>query len=140
MTNEEIDALEAGRELDYAIAENVFKWHTIEIKWHNSEGGVVTQRWLGPPEVASSTVPLVIPTCPYYSTDISDAWHVVEHLNANCEIDMFIESWSDGEWIVASHPVGYSTREPSAKCDGKKTGKPSLPLAICRWALKRSIG
>ena len=78
---------------------------------------------------------------PDYSTDIAAAWEVVEMLvGKDCESqDLFIECWSDGEWFVAFHPMGYSSREPMATCDGKKTGSPSAPLAICRAALLTTL-
>jgi hypothetical protein len=74
---------------------------------------------------------------PPYSTDIAAAWEVVEHFTGkDCRNqDFFIECWSDGEWFVAFHPLGYSSRDPKANCDGKTTGSPSAPLAICRAAL-----
>lgn len=75
---------------------------------------------------------------PEYSTDIAAAWRVVEHLigKDGRDQDLFIECWADGEWFVAFHPMGYEHRDPKASCDGRKTGVPSAPLAICRAALK----
>jgi len=71
---------------------------------------------------------------PEFSTDISAALLVLEKMMIRG--DVFIEWWQDGEWFVCDQPVGYRVGAISANCDGKETGKPSLPLAICRFALK----
>lgn len=51
------------------------------------------------------------------------------------ENDLFMEFWRDSEWFVSIRPLGYSYRKPQAWCDGRKTGKPNLLLAVCRLAL-----
>lgn len=118
MTNEEIDALPAGREMDTLVAEKVIGFVS------NFQDGLVWRTVNG--RLLHHWSP---------STDIATAWEVVEKLMEDS--DVFIEYWNDSEWFVASHPLGYSSREPMAHCDGKKTGKPSIALAICRWALKK---
>ncbi len=51
--------------------------------------------------------------------------------------DLFIESWSDGEWFIANHPIGYSCARGLARDDGKKKGgEKDFPLAIARaWLM-----
>lgn len=135
------DSMPAGKEIDTLISRSVFN-----IELTRCVNGVYQDR-LPVPElgchfdgefyICSFGRRAAWRNTPNYSTSIEDAFKIVEHIIGNCESDLFIESWSDGEWLVASHPVGYSSRAPVANCDGKTTGKPSLPLAICRWALKR---
>jgi hypothetical protein len=78
---------------------------------------------------------------PYYSTSIAAAWEVVEKLWISGDGpywvgDFFLEWWQDGEWLVCNKPIGVRDGAIKAMCDGKKTGKPSAPLAICRAAIK----
>lgn len=76
---------------------------------------------------------------PEYSQRIEDAWRVVEHIR--CWGDLFIEWWQDGEWFISNLDLrtrhdGLSQDEfVRAQCDGKATGSPSAPLAICRFAI-----
>lgn len=76
-----------------------------------------------------------------YSRAMLWAWKIVTRIvGEQCdESDFFLECWADGEWFVSFKPMGYSTRKPNAVCDGKKTGKPSAPLAICRAALLKIL-
>ena len=140
LTGEQIDAMPAGHEMDVLVAEHVMEWERLD-SWMGSplakgwdgfwDGEWV--KWIIMPESDDENrAKLWSP-----STDIVAAWQVVEKLVENCDgRDFFIECWGDGEWFVASHPLGYSSRKPQANCDGKETGKPSAPLAICRFALK----
>lgn len=66
---------------------------------------------------------------PHWSTDIADAWELVEEMAD--QGDLFIESWKDGEWFIANHPFSANPRG-LASCDGKTTGKRDICLAICR--------
>lgn len=166
LTSVDIDSMPAGREMDALVAELVFGWEwRVWIKANETEDdmgvGIFSPQALieTPKDIFGNE--LGIPPAgertmaasrndprrqrqywgtglPNYSTDISDAWLVVEKLvGKDCTSrDLFIECWSDGEWFVAFHPMGYSSREPKAVCDGKETGKSSAPLAICRVALK----
>ena len=127
LTAEQIDVMPAGREMDALVAERVM---VLKVDYEFDDPRV--------PEFVDRYDEWGY--LPEYSTDIAATWLVVEKLVDNCDmIDFFIECWSDGEWFVASHPMGYSSRKPQATCDGKITGKPSAPLAICRMALKTVI-
>ena len=132
----------AGRKMDALVAEKVMglELYHLPAQWAEGSTPDGEDGWdgffcprCGTPEVMYSDSPC----CKYYSASIACAWEVVEHFTGeDCkEQDFFIECWSDGEWFVAFHPVGYSSRSPKAWCDGKITGSPSAPLAICRAAL-----
>lgn len=76
---------------------------------------------------------------PYYSTNIADAMPVLEWL-MKCG-DIFIEWWEDGEWYISNRDLNTRHNHPefgwearSDKVDENEI--PSLPLAICRAALK----
>ena len=104
--------MKAGRELDFVIYTEVMgfdDWETDKTYWEKERP-------------------------PPYSSDISAALPVLEKMMIRG--DVFIEWWQDGEWFVCDQPVGYRDDAIKANCDGKETGKPSLPLAICRFALK----
>ena len=112
--------MKAGRELDAKVAE-FMGWHIM--RWINHPGT--------PPQMFRGDN---FQDIPHYSTDISVALPVLE--KTMLRGDVFIEWWQDGEWFVCDQPVGYRVGAISANCDGKETGKPSLSLAICRFALK----
>ena len=128
MTKEEILNLPAGRELDILVLTKVMGVD------YNSKDGDNFRVWRNR---FTEKADFTFYSIPHYSTDISVAWNVVNHfVGEDCRNqDFFIECWSDGEWFVAFHPLGYSNRSPKANCDGRKTGNPSVPLAICRAAL-----
>jgi hypothetical protein len=66
---------------------------------------------------------------PRYSASIADAWPVVEKLKEDG--DVFIEWWSDGEWLVSKYPVLVR------QADGGRDSvvAPTAPMAICLYAL-----
>ncbi len=143
ITDMEIDAMPAGREMDMLIARQVMEIADLSHlpivyeEGNTADGkdgwsGFVCPRCRCPADMLSQDA-----CCQGYSTDISAAWLVVETMIGSGSVrDCFIEHWSDREWFVASHPASYSSRQPTAHCDGKTTGVLSVPLAICRWALK----
>ena len=135
MNRYEILHMPAGKKLDFIILRDVMKWTPVYV-----EGGSL----FGVPGELDSWIDgnrksRPLGTSP--STDISDAWELVEKIvGKDClDQDLFIECWSDGEWYVSFRPLGYSNREPAAVCDGKTSGSPSAPLAICRAALLKEI-
>ena len=104
--------MKADRELDFNIYTEVMgfdDWETDKTYWEKERP-------------------------PHYSRDISAALPVLEKMMKRG--DVFIEWWQDGEWFVCDQSVGYRVGAISANCDGKETGKPSLPLAICRFVIK----
>lgn len=124
MKREEIEKLNAGRQIDLLVAQQVMGWQLetdqAEIKrldkylfrdkdkrwWHNPEGG-----WRFDP--------------PNYSTDIVAAWQVVEKMNIRGQALFLIQSLSDNN--VAFDEPG--TTEPSYISDKSVSG------GICKAAL-----
>ena len=141
MTKDEIVSMKAGVEMDALIAEKILgmSLEHLPVLWEEGNTSDGKDGWSGfvCPRCRLPRDLLDRPCCKQYSTDIRAAWDVVQKIvgEKNDEHDLFIECWSDGEWFVAFHPMGYSSRTPRASCDGKKTGQPSAPLAICRAAL-----
>ena len=89
MTNEEIDKLVVGRELDAIVAEKVMG---CTIEWYDSyEGGPDTDkvRKCGCPDSEHNTQSDRVPSggmLAEYSTDIAEAWEVVKKLShLRCE-------------------------------------------------------
>ena len=78
-----------------------------------------------------------------YSTNVEHAWKVVEWYIAEGG-DIFIEYWEDGEWFICSRDL-YSRKIlilPTIVARSDKVGDdelPSIPIAICRYALKRGV-
>jgi len=109
MTNEEIDKLEAGREMDALVAE-VMGWRDCEGYWedekviHTDVGG-----W-----------------CP--SQDISAAWDVL-HLGHPC-------GWFDSYYLMR-YGNGYAIAGHSTHLIIAEA--PTAPLAICRARLKAAV-
>jgi hypothetical protein len=125
--------MDAGREMDALVAEKVmgYKIHIAKpIVEAYFEGKLMV-------EFPNGLGMICGPGGWSPSTNMDAAWEVVEHITGKgCDqSDFFLECWSDGEWYVSFKPLGYSNRKPNAACDGKITGKPSAPLAICRAAL-----
>jgi len=78
MTREEIERMEAGREMDSLIAEKVMGW-----RWSGEN-----KKWLIPPDDDPRIAWAALwdkkgrpDWLPDYSTDIADAWQVVEKLH-----------------------------------------------------------
>jgi hypothetical protein len=117
---------EAGREMDALIAEKVMIARWVPIPpgceaLYGPEGIAFAVRYTGDVEVIPE------PRCPHYSTDIADAWLVVEEMHAkgrgvtlNWGWDGFVASFDD------------FTQTSSASVDPREGG---MPLAICRAAL-----
>ena len=76
--------MKPGRELDALIAEKIMGW-----EFHNAYAG---ERYLFPPHLIefvqssismkSGLMEFVPPAPPYYSTDIKDAWKVIEEMES----------------------------------------------------------
>lgn len=131
--------------MDARIAEKVMGWNapnhadTVSFKEERRKQGSFTpanirEFWLGFNQDGTRALFLL----PHYSTDIADAWQIVEKWIEDNNHDIFIEYWRDNEWFVAGKNILDKPREPQACCDGRKTGKMSAPLAICRAALKEA--
>jgi hypothetical protein len=129
MTNEEIDKLEAGRELNILIGEKVFKWERREPdhtnctpeqvvqpeRWHQKCGWYVNDERVACIECGNISD---------YSRSIADAWLVVEKLKVLCSVD--ISTMIDKTWHVELvDDIGEFESYAS-----------TAPLGICRAALK----
>ena len=113
MTKDEIMKLEAGRKLDALVAEKVM--HISNVHLHDFGNAGLYLRMNEPAALSNISVPR-------YSTDISDAWKVVDYLAEGLILDLYntIRGWRcdiDGKGETFS---------------GKAE---TAPLAICRAAL-----
>ncbi len=126
----DIDKIEAGRELDELIAKHIFNfwWDEKNKQWYgkiiNSQGK--EQVVYASIEAASYIIPLKLwgPSISYsglpeFSMDMTAAWTVVRKLSKNI-----------GCFYMWQH-VDYATVDCGVKCDAE-----TMPLAICRAALK----
>jgi hypothetical protein len=115
MTREEILNIPAGREMDKLIAERITKLKGIKwssycpIDWiYHHAGGL---GWS---------------VIPFYSTNISAAWQVVEKLNEKWSVRVISYYQSDclaNIWDVKNFDKSYMARADT------------VPLALCRAAL-----
>ena len=118
----EIDSLKAGPELDALVAEKIMGW-----KSYIRNGVCYTDHGV---ENAPDCWWEFYPSCLY--RDVED---VIDKIKEGR--DLFIEWWNDGEWFVAAHNL-LGDRGPTGRSDefDTDTGEPSLPLAVCRYAVK----
>ena len=121
MTREEILKMEAGREMDCAIAEEIFGWKILTkippLIWINN-----------PADKANGGYGNRVP---HYSTDIAAAWEVVKKL-------VSIEEEGFTKWQVVIDSDGINRWIADFKDDPLHTtncSAPTAPLAICRAAL-----
>lgn len=114
-----------GRELDALIAEKVMGWtNVIDNSVTHMTGGQLLG--VSPDERASPFTGYLAKTyVPHYSTDMTDAWKVVEKI-ASCAI----EHERDECRVVA-----IAFRGDGLPYEGRATCK-TAPLAICLAALK----
>jgi hypothetical protein len=101
--------MKAGRELDALIAEKVMGTNVFDFK--------------GLPSYWDANIRRDIP---HYSTNIADAWLVVEKLVKQC-YQFGLANESDGKYFCSLFFDGAGTFEESAE---------TAPLAICLAALK----
>lgn len=128
MTPEEIDKLEAGRELDALVAEKVMGWRWV----HHMDRTFIQS----PEQVARYKLEYLLPIGSVrditpahagllkYSTSISAAWEIVTKLKIGLLPNTCDDNW--GAFVVPLTPEGYSYGN-------------TAPLAICRAALKAKL-
>jgi hypothetical protein len=116
-----IDEMPAGTELDDIIAIEVFGCDPWNARIDPSNQGGRRQFHWG--------YPVGHDFAPAYSTDIAAAWQVVDNLKTHDTILSASGREGDDSWCVR---LGYCDEE------GQKhwASAPTLPLAICRAALK----
>lgn len=124
MTNEEINAMEAGRKMDVLIAETIMGFQAVyDGPWTDTSGDVFVHKrmFLGGQEEH----------VPEYSTRIWHAWDIVEWLR---ELGY---SFDAGSWENVDD--GNNWQVAFEKADAlfpESAEAPTMPLAICRAALK----
>lgn len=112
MTTEDIDKLEAGRELDALVAQRVFPDDVF--RWHSRCDYSGCFRCLH--------------NCEHYSTDIAAAWLVVERFR-ELRYAFSLDDRGDRLWDCYFQ---LDSTDYSSGC----LGVDAAPLAICRAALK----
>lgn len=143
MTPEEIDKLEAGRELDALVAEKVMGLVMLEETyqtWETFDGWTMqapeTFNYWAPSELPPEERMFLKRKHPYFSRSIAAAWQVVEKL----KFDPRSPDW-DGERDFAIHfngnvwKAGYYDSGYDNCFDFHAEAK-TAPLSICRFALK----
>lgn len=119
-TEIDVDAMEAGRELDVLIAERVMGKKVVDI-----EG----ESYALPPEIETA-YPVKA-----YSTDIEAAWQIVEYMKSQHDMVFALMNRHEGrgaikDWRADFYPF-ISDRNRSGYAYGE-----TAPEAICRAALK----
>lgn len=128
---QEINQIEAGRELDALVASKVMSLDINRGHYETAETSSGDPLCIACGTVGDWSDDLFgdKPCIPHYSTDIAAAWQVVGKLT-NPRI-----SWEAGTWLascdVRNEPPYEGWRIVSARADGRD----AAPLAICRAAL-----
>lgn len=126
MTNEEIDKMEAGPEMDALVAEKVMGWKLGKPRWVYTEelyGRVKSQAWEGSTKDGmTQTIESWRP-----STEITAAWLVVEKIGGVFRLEKYphpdsFQGYPGICWVADFH-IASSLAE-------------TAPLTICRAALK----
>lgn len=125
MTPQEIDAMEAGRELDRLVAEKVMGWSSMFWREAGTDG---TYTWPGGWYGAGPNHEAYLSKS--YSTDIEAAWEVFMHF----------PDTHKGIYHTQRKSLGWTLGQPMIwKCTIGATNTveaDTAPLAICRAALK----
>lgn len=116
---------EAGRELDVEVAEKVMGWKEVSL----IDGGVPGTRMMGRPPLE----PTHIYGVPYYSTEITDAWEIVEKLKKK-NYTFKLEENSSG-WVARFYLTQY-IQGNNHTIQAARANSDSAPLAISLAALK----
>jgi len=143
MTEEQIDNLEAGRELDALIAEKVFGWKCYKTK--NPFDAFDKELYMMVNKGVEKGL-AEVEELKRYSTDISAAFEVVEKMQKE-------EFWfcfhGPGKWTNGTHyheqdewrcGIQKGAIEEAALIDVEASSfAKTLPLAICKTALKAKV-
>jgi hypothetical protein len=133
----DIDTLDAGRELDAMVAERVMGWRWLNYRWHDG----TSKQLLWPSDADEQPRGddfdrlydgRLVPWDINYSTDIAAAWQVVEHFHE--QRGWFVSIQSDGGWNFHNNGTTKGW-EVTIGREGEAFA-PTLPLALCRAALK----
>jgi hypothetical protein len=116
----------AGRELDRLIAEKVFGWRNLE--WHKANHD---RRFYSPEGWYGEGPDDKCFLAERYSTDIRDAWQVVEKLREG-KLDVMLGT-CDGGWHCR---IATDAGTPSFWREVADEVEDTAPLAICGAALE----
>ena len=141
MTPEDIDNMQAGRDMDALIAEKIFDWIWCACP-DSFKPGLPMRRWLSEPysnaprwdgvtEMPIEGLYRQESNVLEYSTDIAAAWQVVEKLTCTTKQWFHLNQFSTGCNAIFQNDAydGYD-----AESDAE-----TAPLAICRAALKAHV-
>lgn len=110
MTRAEIFAIPAGRPLDCLVVEHVMGWKEVKDSLHG---------WTGLAPAGWGRFPV-----PFFSTDIAEAWEVVDKLRAeDCQVVFWLNKIPEKVRVLI---------EPCVIVDEE-----TFPVALCRCALLR---
>ena len=128
-----IDNMLAGAELDALIAEKVMGWdHVRKIEPRSSIYGPCSPYYIGRENITDGDFDEPVP---HYSTYIGTAWQVVEKMQAN-------KWWFDADWELGELPWAafFVDRDSFGYIGVYGSNAESMPLAVCRAALKVVLG
>ena len=125
LSYEEIDTMTGGI-LDAYIGKYLYGYTSLE-------KSLMDGSYLGRMEPDAALYPM--PEC---TTNASATLRAINKAIEDLDFlgDVFIEYWQDGEWFVCNRPLGHRDDAICASCDGKKTGKHNILLAVCRFLVK----
>ncbi len=132
MTLEEIDKMPAGRELDALIAKHVFGFKPYKSR---NPFDITDRTEYMMVEMGSSKGLTDVEELKEYSTNLSDAWLVVEKLlSSGWEISLMKKPRvCHGNWHVTFSSLDQKINEQVGDCFSDAA---SVSLTICRSALK----
>ena len=141
MKNHDIINMVAGREIDALVAERIFRW-----KWVTGILAFDAPCLISPnhyektkDRVAITNKRRVGGTFPHYSTEIADAWQVLEVIRSRqIPVEIRGDEWYDGgAWVASIYNLTGSKRLFSAQDEtsGSSRKSPNGALAICRVGL-----
>lgn len=129
--------MNAGRELDALVAEKVMGWHSKQVPLSMFQPHVMVDLWYTAENELISSTDLINQSVkagvlPHFTTNISDAWRIVEHMRQNkYHIATDDRHEQDAPWWCE-----FATEEYTI---GSQATAETFPLAICLAAL-RAVG
>ena len=141
MSKEEILKMPAGREMDALVAEKIFGYRWVEGLLAFDQPCLISPEHYDETKtpITNTNKRKIGGTFPKYSTEISDAWEVVEMIKASqTEIRIRGMDWYDGGgWNVEVMDIMSEkvTHESYVETLYPEQGRANVCLAICRVAL-----
>ena len=131
----DVDKLEAGRELDALVAEKVMEWKRLNLRENKGFAIPEHQRQLWMIPVSGATTFDI----PKWSTDWSAAGEVVDKLDSNWRV-LIVQDLNGRRWQCVFEPPGVGAIDPEVPEGSVFANAETVPLAICRAALKVTEG